>query len=224
MVSSTISSAYSPTKLSSELLPFRCSEVLSDKNSFAWIDSGVFIMYVPYGTSIKDPNGNIISRIDQPWCESNLKDESYLGTLMICDAPGGMARIYNAGTISAATKDLAPTTPQGYDKSFNVISNENFNVTNAIRGSVASWRAGDFGYDAASPFQDVLSSGQPLSEQLATALANLHIGPETAGFFNIPVCGVYDLRFFPPAVGVTQTDCGFYWPQPRHPPEILIIA
>ena len=63
-------------------------------------------MYVPYGESIKDTNGNVQPQgIDQNYCETQLKDPS-IGTLTICDAPGGMARIFNAGTIKSGYVNL----------------------------------------------------------------------------------------------------------------------
>lgn len=59
-------------------------------------------MYVPYGVAIKDTNGNVQQQgIDQDYCQNSLKDTDNLGTLTICDAPGGMARIFNAGVIKA---------------------------------------------------------------------------------------------------------------------------
>ena len=70
--------------------------------SFAWVDSGVFTMYVPYGVAIKDTKGNIQQQgIYQDYCQNSLKDTDDLRTLTICDAPGGMARIFNAGTVKA---------------------------------------------------------------------------------------------------------------------------
>ena len=59
-------------------------------------------MYVPYGVAIKDTGGNVQQQgIDQGYCLNSLKDTDNLGTLTICDAPGGMARIFNAGVIGA---------------------------------------------------------------------------------------------------------------------------
>jgi len=69
-------------------------------NSFAWVDSGAFIMYVPYGKAIKDANGNVPSGgIDQDYCQNNLNDKGAIGTLTVCDAPGGMTRIFNTGAV-----------------------------------------------------------------------------------------------------------------------------
>ncbi len=183
-------------------------------------------MYVPYGVTIKDANGHVQQQgIDQGYCQNNLKDADNLGTLTICDAPGGMARIFNAGTIkayeclslrlllltypflSSSDQNLMPTTPQGWNSPFSVLPNEPFNITSAIKGSVASWQVGDFNYDAASQYQDAFNSGQPLTSDLVQSLQALDIAPETAGFFNIPVCATYDLRFFPPAASSGGPGC-----------------
>ena len=69
--------------------------------NFAWIDSGVFIIYVPYGKPIADVKGNVQNGgIDATFCQNSLSDKTNIGSLTICDAPGpGMARIYNAGTV-----------------------------------------------------------------------------------------------------------------------------
>ena len=97
--------------------------------------------------------------------------------------------------------------PQGWDSTFSVLPNENFNITGAVRGSVASWKAGDFGYDASQPYQAAFSSSEGLTIEQATAIARMPINEETAGFFNLPVCGTYDLRAFPPASGYDITNC-----------------
>lgn len=102
-----------------------------------------------------------------------------------------------------------PTTPQGWSEPFSVLPSEPFNITSAIKGSVASWQVGDFNYDAASQYQDAFSSGQPLTSDLVKALQALDIAPETAGFFNIPVCATYDLRFFPPAASSGGPGCEY---------------
>lgn len=57
------------------------------------------IFFVPYNTQVKDTNGNIIPGIDQNYCQTQLKVKDNMGTLTICDAPGGMARIVNTGAI-----------------------------------------------------------------------------------------------------------------------------
>lgn len=42
---------------------------------------------------------------------------------------------------------------------------------------------------------------------MAKEIAALPIHEETAGFFNVPVCGTYDLRSFPPASNSDSTVC-----------------
>lgn len=74
-------------------------------------------------------------------------------------------------------------------------------VAGAIRGSINSWSTGDFGYDASNPYSDTLNAVQKLSNDQIASLAKLQISEETAGLFNIPVCQMFDLRFFPPASG-----------------------
>lgn len=74
-------------------------------------------------------------------------------------------------------------------------------MAGAIRGSINSWSTGDFGYDASNPYSDTLNAGQQLSDDQIASLAKLQISEETAGLFNIPVCQMFDLRFFPPASG-----------------------
>ena len=169
--------------------------------NFAWVDSGVFIIYVPYGRPVKGTNGKMISGgIDENWCNANLQDKKNLGTLTICNAPGGMARIFNAGNADDSS-NMEKSAPQGYDQSFDVLPNEPFKVADAIIGSVASWQAGDFGYDASDPYKNAFNSTGGLSDDQVTQLSKLDIAATTAGFFNLPVCQTLDLRFFPPASG-----------------------
>lgn len=98
--------------------------------------------------------------------------------------------------------------PQGWDTPFSVLPNEYFNIAKAIRGSINSWKTGDFDYDASQPFEAAFTSdGANLSVEEAKAIAALPINEETAGFFNVPVCGTYDLRTFPPASGNDATAC-----------------
>lgn len=111
--------------------------------------------------------------------------------------------------LSSRDQNLMPTAPKGWSQPFSVLPDEPFNITSAIKGSVASWQAGDFNYDAASQYQDAFSSGQPLTSDLVKSLQALDIAPETAGFFNIPVCATYDLRFFPPAASSGGPGCKF---------------
>lgn len=185
--------------------------------NFAWVDSGVFIIYVPYGRPVKGINGKMISGgIDENWCNENLKDKKNLGKLTICNAPGGMARIFNAGTADDSS-DMEKSSPQGYDQGFSVLPNEPFNVSDAIIGSVASWQAGDFGYDASDPYENAFNSTAGLSDDQITELSKLDIAATTAGFFNIPVCQTWDLRFFPPASGSELLVPSFHYdlPSPR---------
>ncbi|KAL6721375.1 hypothetical protein ACLMJK_000478 [Lecanora helva] len=171
--------------------------------NFAWIDSGVFIMYVPYGKPIADVNGKAqTGGIDASFCQNSLKDKTNLGSLTICDAPGpGMARIFNAGTVNGAG-DLDPTSPQGWDS-----GEAGIDVAGAIRGSINSWAAGDFAYDASNPYNDALKGGDALSADQLSSLAKFQASEETAGLFNIPVCQMFDLRFFPPASGNSCSAC-----------------
>ena len=85
-----------------------------------------------------------------------------------------------------------------WDSNYQILSGEPFDASAAIRGSVASWTAGDFNYDVADQWSDQLTSGN-LDESTATAIGSLDVMESTAGFFNIPVCKVYDLASFPPA-------------------------
>lgn len=82
-----------------------------------------------------------------------------------------------------------------------MLPNEIFSVAGAVRGSIASWQVGDFGYDASNPYNDAFKSGAGLSPDQAANLSKLVIAEDTAGFFNIPVCQILALRFFPPASG-----------------------
>ena len=98
--------------------------------------------------------------------------------------------------------------PQGWDTPFAILPNEYFNIAGAIRGSVASWKAGDFNYDASQPYQSAFTSdGAGLTIDVAKKIAAMPINEETAGFFNVPVCGTYDLRTFPPASKTDVTVC-----------------
>ena len=109
----------------------------------------------------------------------------------------GMARIFN-GNQATVGNQLMSTTPMGWDSNYEILSREPFDTSAAIRGSVASWAAGDFNYDVSDQFSDQLNSGA-LDDATTVAIGNLNISESTAGFFNIPVCKVYDLASFPPA-------------------------
>ena len=109
----------------------------------------------------------------------------------------GMARIFN-GNQATVGNQLMGTTPMGWNSNYEILSGEPFDTSAAIRGSVASWAAGDFNYDVSAQFSDQLNLGA-LDDATAVAIGNLNISESTAGFFNIPVCKVYDLASFPPA-------------------------
>ena len=64
-------------------------------------------------------------------------------------------------------------------------------------GAVNSWLARNYNYDISSAYPDV-TQGQ-LTADDATNLAKLSVTQDTAGFFNLPVCRVLDLRSFPTA-------------------------
>ena len=99
--------------------------------------------------------------------------------------------------------------PKGFDGTYPVVPGEPLDVAGAIRGSVNSWLEGDFGYDASNPYNESLASGAGLSIEQVQNLSRLKIAPDTAGFFNIPVCETFDLRYFPPASGAKCIKCGF---------------
>ena len=75
-------------------------------------------------------------------------------------------------------------------------------------GAVNSWLAGNFNYDLSAAYPDV-SKGQ-LSADDAESVAKLKVGMDSAGFFNLPVCKVLDLRSFPNAAagtGYKNSEC-----------------
>ena len=109
----------------------------------------------------------------------------------------GMARIFNANQAKTPA-DLMNSAPMAWNANYQILSGETFDTSAAVRGSVASWAAGDFNYDIGSQWSDQLTSGN-LDEATATAIGTLDISEATAGFFNIPVCRVFDLASFPPA-------------------------
>ena len=171
--------------------------------NYAWNDSNAFIMYVPYNTPIKNADGKMDS-IDEDYCTSNLQKSDDDKILTICNAPGpGMARLFSADSDDSDTGNNLEA-PKGYNVHYEVIPGETFFTSAATHGSVASWIAGDFDYDLSKSFEG-LTTGTTLSSDDVTKLTTLSISPETAGFFNIPVCRILDLRAFPPAGGKT---CG----------------
>ena len=163
--------------------------------SYAWNDSNAFIIYVPYGVKIKLTSGDF-GEADQNYCET-LQTSAQEKVLTVCDGMNGMARIFN-GNQATVGNQLMGTTPMGWNSNYEILSGKPFDTSAAIRGSVASWAAGDFNYDVSDQFSDQLNSGV-LDPATAVAIGNLNISESTAGFFNIPVCKVYDLASFPPA-------------------------
>ena len=162
--------------------------------NFAWTDSACFIVYVPYGQSVKLPDGSLRSEgIDEDYCKNELKMKEDIGNLTICEAIGGMARLYMAG---GAPEYLSK--PKSFDEPFDIYQGDLFSVAGAIRGSIASWREGDFGYEISDPYRDLSDIGT-LPEDQAKVFAALEIREDIAGIFNVPVCQVNDLRAFPPA-------------------------
>ena len=176
--------------------------------NYALVDSSNFIIYVPYGTPVMDASGNMIQGgINQDYCENKLHDESNLGTILVCDAPGGMARIFNAGAASDATV-LEGSKPMGYDSNLQIVPGENFNMGDAIKGSVASFQTGGFGYDVSDPYSAQLKTGgDGLSTEQLTAIGKIQVSQSAPGFFNIPVCKILDLRAFPAASGLGCLAC-----------------
>lgn len=118
-----------------------------------------------------------------------------------------MARIVNVDALRGF--DWMGAHPKGFDGTYPVVPGEPLDVAGAIRGSINSWLVGDFGYDASNPYHESLASGNGLSIEQVQNLANLKIAPDTAGFFNIPICETFDLRYFPPAGGGKCIKCGF---------------
>lgn len=59
--------------------------------------------------------------------------------------------------------------PQAWNSNLRIVPGESFNMGDAIQGNVASWQAGDFGYDIASPYIDALIKSNLSSEQLKQA-------------------------------------------------------
>lgn len=68
-------------------------------------------------------------------------------------------------------------------------------------GSVNSWLAGNYNYDISDAYPDVTQG--KLSGADAANIAKLSVTQDTAGFFNLPVCKVLDLRSFPNAAAGT---------------------
>ncbi|MCJ1272566.1 hypothetical protein MMC21_000352 [Puttea exsequens] len=153
--------------------------------NYAWNDSNAFIIFVPYDVQVADTNGKMRT-VDETYCRT-LQTSDQEKVLTVCDGMDGMARIFNAnGGVFPMS-----TTPMGWDSNFEIMSGVKFDTSAAIRGSVASWKAGDFNYDIGDHFGDSLTkagTSGSLDESIATAIGKLIIAEETAGFFNIPVC------------------------------------
>ncbi len=160
--------------------------------NFAWKDSGAFIVFVPYGRDIMGPDGNIIHNFGANYCKTQLGDRGMVGKATNCDAGGGMAALVRAEGPSSGFLSQ----PQGYDKKFNVLPRLDFSVMGAIEGSVASWRKGDFNFDAGDPYKDALSK-DTLSKDQLREIAQMPFEEKSPGMFNIPVCQTFDLRYFP---------------------------
>lgn len=170
--------------------------------NYALVDSGNFIQYVPYNTPIHDKNGYLLPNgIDKAWCESNVNDGNK-GSLLICDAPGGMAKIFNAGSARDAS-EMNGAEPQGWKSNLQIVPGENFNVAAVIRGSVASWQAGDFAYDVSAPFESPFQHwATNFTPDQVKLISKLPIAQDAPGYFNIPVMRVLDLESFPPISGM----------------------
>ena len=217
--------------------------------NFAWIDSGCFVMYVPYGRSVMGLDGKVIEGgINETWlvhrlpqslsflfssslpltrkasyrCQTQLNKTDHLGILTICDAPNGMARVINSDTLRGY--QWMGAYPQGWDANFNVLPGEVLDIPATIRGSVNSWLTGDFGYDASNPYNESLSTGAGLSVDQITAITKLKIAPETAGFFNLPVCETFDLRWFPPTSNSQCVSCGGFGGTPGSTKKFMDVA
>ena len=160
--------------------------------------------------------------VDETYCRT-LQTSDQEKVLTVCDGMDGMARIFNAnGGVFPMS-----TTPMGWDSNFEIMSGVKFDTSAAIRGSVASWKAGDFNYDIGDHFGDSLTkagTSGSLDESIATAIGKLIIAEETAGFFNIPVCRVYDLRSFPPAAGSGSYCCACAYVSAVCPSPLVLLA
>ncbi|KAI9716532.1 MAG: hypothetical protein M1812_005263 [Candelaria pacifica] len=177
--------------LGKQLLPNMAKIFTYKAINFAWKDSGVFVIFVPYGRDIKGPDGDMIPNFSSDYCKNHLSNaRGMVGKLINCDAGGGMAALFNA---AEGENSGYLGNPQGFDKPFNILTSA-FSIMGAIEGSVASWRKGDFDFDAGDPYKDALGK---LSDDQLHDIAKMNIDEKTAGFFNIPVCQVLDLRFFP---------------------------
>jgi hypothetical protein len=155
---------------------------------------------VPYSVNVKDAQGNI-NQMNQTYCES-LQTSDKEKVLTVCDGMDGMARIFNAnGGVFAMS-----TSPMGWNFNYQILSGVTFDTSAAVRGSVASWKVGDFNYNIADQYATQLQSGN-VDTATATAIGSIDISESTAEIFNIPVCRVFDLASFPPANGASSLCC-----------------
>lgn len=170
--------------------------------NYIWNASDTFVVYVPYGpVMLTNDKMGTVSASD---CNGWKGDDPFLN----CDAPGpGMARVFNPNN----KKILDTTNPMGATSGFKVgiASPVPIDVRLVAAGAVASWRAGNFNYDLSSAYPDV-GLGK-LSADDATSLGRLEVKQDKAGFFNLPVCRVLDLRSFPVAArGTGFKDCELF--------------
>jgi len=98
------------------------------------------------------------------------------------------------------------TSPMGWNSNYQNLSGVTFDTSAAVRGSVAFWKVGDFNYNIADQYATQLRSGD-VDTATTTTIDNIDISESTAGFFNIPVCRVFDLASFPPANGASSLCC-----------------
>jgi len=113
----------------------------ADVSCYTWKDSNAFMIHVPYATKIKDTKGNF-KEVDQTYCET-LQTSEQEKVLTVCDGMNGMARIFNANGGYFAMS----TSPMSWNSKYQILSGVIFDTSSAIRGSVASWKAGDFNYN-----------------------------------------------------------------------------
>ena len=150
-------------------------------------------MYVPYNTQVKHLDGSM-APITATDC-NNYKTANN-DPFLTCDAVNGMARFFNANN---GGNTLSTANPKGATSGYDVgISTKiTLDVNLITKGCVNSWLKGDFGYSIESSFSDLLQGD--LSAEEATTLGGLQITQDAAGWFNLPVCQILDLRSFPPA-------------------------
>ena len=65
--------------------------------------------------------------------------------LTVCDGMNSIARIFNAN-VGTFPMD---STPMGWDSHYQILAGTTFDTSAAVKGSVASWLAGDFNYNDA---------------------------------------------------------------------------